>query len=145
MGVIAAAFGGMVVALLSGFLAGFVAHPFESFPWIFATAVGPSAIAAVILRVAVDRAPEWSRRIWLMALCVSYLVGTIAGALGAPAVESLRFGVSNVNLIGYLQWGPLYGAGLLPITFPIAAVLARIMWTDSARARAQVESCSGEV
>ena len=130
MGVLGAAAGSVVVAVSSALLAGFAIHPFESAPWLFGTSVVPSSLAAVALRVAADRARAWSPWMWLNALFASFLVGALAGSFGAAVVQSLRFGLSHVNVVGYLQWSPLYGIGLLPITYPIGLVLARVMWSE---------------
>lgn len=118
--------------MLSGFLIGFSRHPFETLPWIFAVSVVPAAVTALILGIASERKPGVSRRIWLVALFAALVTVALSGALGAPIVQTLRFGLSRVNVSGYVLWSPVYAVVLLPVSFPLALGVARAIWNRRA-------------
>lgn len=130
LGCVAAAVGSVVVAILLGFFVGYAVHPLESFPWLVATSLVPAAVAGFVLREAVARCQPWSSLFLVTVLCVAFGVVTLAGSIGAPIVQCMRFGPANVNVVGYLKWSPIYGIGLLPITFPLALAVARVMSRD---------------
>lgn len=47
------------------------------------------------------------------------------GTIGAIIANEIMYGLENINVIGYLQWGPIYAVGFLPIsTLIVAAVHA---------------------
>ncbi len=134
LGVLAAAAGSIVLAMLSGFLIGYSSHPFETLPWIFAVSVVPTAVAALVLAIAAGRMPGASKRIWLVALFAALVTVAFSGALGAPIVQSLRVGFSRVNVSGYVLWSPIYAIVLLPVSFPLALGVARAIWNRRATA-----------
>jgi hypothetical protein len=66
-------------------------------------------------------------RLQLAALFAAYIAVVLAGSLGAVAVESAHRGLENVNVSGYLTWCWIYAAVFLPLSYPLALLVQRMV------------------
>lgn len=97
-------------------------------------------MALVVLRIsrplrsqrigAVARRFPHSRSRWrlhLSAFVAAYFAVALAGSLGAVAVGSAHRGFERVNVSGYLTWCWIYAAVFLPLSYPLALLLQRMI------------------
>jgi len=123
LGVVMSAAASLVLAGGAAFTAGFVGDFLESWPWLFSVSVGPCALSALGLSLAASRTRRSRWRLHLSALLAAYVAVTLAGSLGAVAVESAHHGIESVNVSGYFTWCWIYAAVLLPLSYPLALLL----------------------
>ena len=128
LGVVASATASLFLATGAGFTAGYVTHLLEAWPWLFSVSVGPCALSALALSLAASRTRSSRWRSHLSALLAAYTAVALAGSLGAVAVESARRGPESVNVSGYLTWCWIYAAVFLPLSYPLALLLQRIVY-----------------
>jgi hypothetical protein len=127
LGVVMSAAASLVLASGVALTAGYIRHFLEAWPWLFAVSVGPGALSALGLSLAASRTRSSRWRLHLSALLAAYLAVALAGSVGAIAVGSAHRGLENVNVSGYLTWCWIYGAALLPLSYPLTFVLQRII------------------
>ena len=131
MGSAAGLLGSIVLGLAANFLVGYSHHPLEHVPWLISVALVPSVVVAVMIGSIVQHRKRTDGRVWCVAAAAAIAVGVIAGSAGAITVQSIRFGLSGVNWLGYLQWCGVYGVALLPVTWPIAWGATRLLWRQN--------------
>ncbi len=90
--------------------------------WLVRVSLVPCIVAAVVLSVT-----DGVRRPRLTALIVAFFAVALAGSIGAIAVQSARFGFASVNASGYLAWCWVYAAVFLPLSYPLARLLQRLI------------------
>lgn len=120
---------GACLVLASGvaFTAGVVGHFLEAWPWLFSVSVGPCALSALGLSLAASRTRGIRWRLHLSAILAAYIAVALAGSLGAVAVESAHRGIESVNVSGYFTWCWIYAAVFLPLSYPLALLLQRMI------------------
>ena len=130
LGVTGAGVTSVILAILSGFFAGYSHHVFEAVPWLLWVSLVPAALGGLVLSLPPN--PTQSRRShWLRAVAVAFAVAVLSGSAGAVAVGAFQRGISAVNVSGYLAWCWVYGLALLPLTAPVAHLGARVIWRQS--------------
>jgi hypothetical protein len=127
LGVVTSATASLVLASGVAFTAGVVGHFLEAWPWLFSVSVGPCALSALGLSFAASRTRRSRWRLHISALLAAYIGVALAGSLGAIAVESAHRGVEHVNVSGYLTWCWIYAALILPLSYPLAMLLQRMI------------------
>jgi predicted permease len=127
LGVATSAVASLFLAAGAGFTAGYVTHFLEAWPWLVSVSVGPCALSALGLSLAVSRTRGSRWRLQLAALFAAYIAVVLAGSLGAVAVESAHRGLENVNVSGYLTWCWIYAAVFLPLSYPLALLVQRMV------------------
>jgi hypothetical protein len=131
---------GAITGLVAGIAAAFivislagaiVATGFSDLIWMVLVLVAPATLAGVLIAWAGQRMEQNKLNGRLLALSVAFVSVTLAGAVAAPIVQILKFGWAYVNVSGYIEWGPLYGVLMIPISYPIARLLVKGIWSKS--------------
>jgi hypothetical protein len=127
LGVVASAMASLILAIGVAFIAGFVGYFLESWPWLFSVSVGPCFLSALGLSLTTCRTRQSRWRLHLAAFLAAYFAVALAGSLGAISVESAHRGGEQVNVAGYLTWCWIYAALFLPLSYPLALLLQRLL------------------
>ena len=120
--------GSLTVALAGSALVGYVAHPLESWTWFVEVSAIPTLVTVLILARLAGRVKPTRARLLSAALFGAFFAVLLSGSFGAILIESLKRGLASVNVVGYIVWSAVYGVALLPITFPIGALVTRGLW-----------------
>lgn len=62
-------------------------------------------------------------KFWLICAIMGFLSVLYIATIGALIPNVLMFGIDNINVIGYFQWGPIYALGFLPLSTLIVAAI----------------------
>lgn len=127
LGVAISAVASLVLASGIAFTGGVVGHFLDAWPWLFSVSVGPCAFSAMGLSLAASRTRDSRWRLHLSAFLAAYFAVALAGSLGAVAVESAHRGFERVNVSGYFTWCWIYAAVFLPLSYPLALLLQRMI------------------
>lgn len=128
LGVATSALASLVLTSGVAFTAGVVRHFLEAWPWLFSVSAGPCALSALGLSLAAARTRGSRWRLHLSALLAAYFAVALAGSVGAIAVESAHRGLESVNVFGYFTWCWIYAAVFLPLSYPLALLLQRMVY-----------------
>ncbi|MDQ6632875.1 MAG: hypothetical protein M3Y82_14150 [Verrucomicrobiota bacterium] len=127
LGIVTSAVGSFIIALGISMTAGYLRHRLESWPWLFSV----SAIPCILVALSFSLAVAWTQKSCLhfhfVAILGAFFGVAVAGSAGAIAIESLRRGLNQVNIFGYLTWCWVYATGFLPLSYPLALFLQRII------------------
>ncbi len=122
LGVAASAIGSAILASGSAITAGATKHVLEAWPWLFSVSVIPCAILpAIVLRLGSKVSFRGGH--FLCVFLLAFAAVALAGSAGIVIVESARRGIANVNVSGYLVWCWVYAIALLPVSYPLAALV----------------------
>ena len=114
-------FGAYITSIVGG---GYINHPLEPAPWLFAVGVLPVVCAALYFA----NTPQKQTRLSRIAetAIVAFAILVMVGAIMAPLVEVLHRGYRSTNISGYMVWSAVYALVLLPLAWPLAVLLSRI-------------------
>lgn len=126
-GAIASASSAAILAYGAAITAGALNHPMESWTWFFLASIGPcTLLPPAVLRLRKEM--NFKGASFFCAGLLGFFAVALSGSVGAVAVESVRRGLTHVNVSGYMDWSFIYALVLLPISLPLAMLVLRYPW-----------------
>lgn len=91
--------------------------------WLLQTSAVPIMLCCGISGYCEGFKDSSKLKFWLICAIMGFLSVCYMGTIGAIIASGLMYGMDNINVIGYLQWGPIYALGFLPISTLIASAI----------------------
>ncbi len=111
----------IVTVIVSGSFGG--SFEIKGWLWLLQTSVVPLVLCCGISGYCKGFIGSTKLKFWLICASMGFLSVLYMGTIGAIIASGFEFGLENINVIGYLQWGPIYALGFLPVSTMIAAAI----------------------
>jgi hypothetical protein len=124
-------FYGLILSLICSFFIAIFANSvagessFAGWSWFFLASCIPFSISFGISGYFFAYKNSRKAKYWMICGIIGFINVLYMGTIGAIMGSAVRYSMENVNVAGYLVWGPVYAVLFLPLSTLVVAGLMK--------------------